>query len=306
MKKTKGIEAQRKIECRSLSTLTPHPDQARLFGDLPDAELKALAEDIRENGLKELVEIRPTGTIIAGHQRVRAAELLGWTEIQCWVREDLEMLGETAIKRRLIGDNLYRRQSGLIAQARLYAELKKMESGKRRPHDDDLRDILAKQFGLSGRTLDRRARILLDTPIEVQRACEAGTLNLGLAEKVASLSQEEREAIAQALREGKGPNKVVKACLNKSKDAAKQQTTDTRRLVRNFVKNMEELAKIDEYPDLRYYHGDLETLRQGRKVIDALAKKIKADHVAHTEDTREYRECSGKPGPSRRRGAKRR
>ena len=44
-------------------------------------DLDALAASIAELGLLHPIVIRPDGTLIAGERRLRAAELLGWTEI---------------------------------------------------------------------------------------------------------------------------------------------------------------------------------------------------------------------------------
>ena len=102
--------AQKKVTNRKISTLCPHPKQA-IFPDLPPDELRRLAESMKR-GLDEPVEILPNGTIISGHQRIKAAKLLGWTEIRCWVRHDLAEQGDDAVERRLIEANFHRRQLG--------------------------------------------------------------------------------------------------------------------------------------------------------------------------------------------------
>ena len=73
-----------------LSRLRDHARQGDLFGDVTAAELDALVADMRKNGQRQPVEILPDGTILAGHQRVRAARLLCWKEIEVIVRRDLE------------------------------------------------------------------------------------------------------------------------------------------------------------------------------------------------------------------------
>ncbi|MBX6396310.1 MAG: ParB N-terminal domain-containing protein, partial [Alicyclobacillaceae bacterium] len=65
----------------ALEALREHPEN-RLFRDLTDDELQALADDMREHGLIHPVVVRGIGQgryeVISGHQRVRAAGLLGW------------------------------------------------------------------------------------------------------------------------------------------------------------------------------------------------------------------------------------
>ncbi|MHC4401375.1 MAG: ParB/RepB/Spo0J family partition protein, partial [Planctomycetota bacterium] len=167
------------------------------------------------------VEILPDGTIIAGHQRVRAATKLGWTEIRCWVRNDLAEAGDEAIEVRLIQDNVNRRQLGLIGQIRCYARLKELLQGGRAAHSvpaGDARDQLAQRFRKSGRTLDRLARIL-KTPPEVQQAVDAGRLQVVAASKVAGLDDGVQKKIARRIRSGEDPNQVVNEALGKDGDA---------------------------------------------------------------------------------------
>src|SRR5262245_21002459 len=91
-----------------ISRLINHPLQATMFGDLPDAELRALAEDMRANKQKDPVEILPGGIVLAGHQRIRAARLLGWTEVDVVIRYDLAEAGAAEQEKYFIGENLIR------------------------------------------------------------------------------------------------------------------------------------------------------------------------------------------------------
>ena len=68
------------------------------YADAPvPAEIEALARDMDENGLRDPVEVLPDGTLVTGHQRVRAAGLLGWEEIDVVVRHDLADRGDAAV-----------------------------------------------------------------------------------------------------------------------------------------------------------------------------------------------------------------
>src|SRR5262245_52989614 len=100
-----------------LSRLKDHPLQAAAFGDLPEQELEALAEDMRKNGQRQPVEALPDGTVVTGHQRVRAARMLGWAEVAVVVRADLARAGEAAVEAHLLADNLVRRHLTPLARA---------------------------------------------------------------------------------------------------------------------------------------------------------------------------------------------
>src|SRR5437763_1950535 len=101
-----------------ITKLKEHPLQEAVFGDISEEELAALAENMQEHGLREPVEILPDGTIIVGHQRVRAARKLGWKEIDVVVRHDLAAAGPAAVETHFIESNLIRRQLGTLARAR--------------------------------------------------------------------------------------------------------------------------------------------------------------------------------------------
>jgi len=191
------------VEKRSLSSLQPHPQQAALFPPLSDLELKALANDIERNGLQQPVEILPDGTIICGHQRVAAAKLLGWAEIDCNIRTDLAEAGDEAVEQRLIEDNLHRRQLDELGVARIYRHLKQQRPGKRAGNGaGNLRDELAKRFDGSGRTLDRWAKVLNADPA-VQEAVSQRRLTLSEANRIAVLPAKEQRKIVAGLAKGR-------------------------------------------------------------------------------------------------------
>src|SRR5215510_5112745 len=102
-----NIQVTREVVKFPIEDLKNHPRQAEFFRGLSDAELRNLAEDMKP-GLRVPIEILPDGTIIMGHQRVRAARLLGWERIDAVIRYDLEEQGEAAVLELLIKDNLDR------------------------------------------------------------------------------------------------------------------------------------------------------------------------------------------------------
>ena len=58
---------------------------ARTRRDMGD--LRALAASIAEVGLLHPIVIKPDGTLIAGERRLRAAQMLGWTDIPVRIME---------------------------------------------------------------------------------------------------------------------------------------------------------------------------------------------------------------------------
>ena len=148
------------IQPWKVKDLKPHPRQAIFFADLPFHLLRDLAQDIADRGLKEPLEILPDGTIVCGHQRARAAEMLEWDEIAVRVNHDLALQGDRAVEQRLIEDNLARRNLDRLDQVRCYRRLVEMATDtpddKRRSHQlGRVRDVVGTRLGMSGRTLDR-------------------------------------------------------------------------------------------------------------------------------------------------------
>src|SRR5262245_10890170 len=100
------LQEQQTIELE-ISSLQPHPMQAKFFTELNDLEIEQLAFSIRRYGLLHPIEVlHDRKTILSGHQRVRAFEHLGRTTIPAIVRCDLEGADELTIKDYLISDNL--------------------------------------------------------------------------------------------------------------------------------------------------------------------------------------------------------
>jgi len=206
MKRKSKPKAEPALEKRNIDDLRPHESQAAYFEDLSDPELERLADSIQRNGLETPIQITPDDRIIKGHQRLRACKLLGWTEVDVWVRYDLQD-DEKQIEYELISDNLDRRQLGPIEIARCYRRLKKLErrkSGGRRKHagEGDLRDLLAKRFEMSGRNLDMLEEAL-DTPEVVQWAVAKKYLPVTLARRIARLPADEQKALAGDIAEWK-------------------------------------------------------------------------------------------------------
>src|ERR1035438_1515017 len=65
-------EAKRQQVYRKVRSLRPHPLQSQLFSDLPEGELRLLAENLQKNGQIDDIEIVSDNQVICGWQRTRA------------------------------------------------------------------------------------------------------------------------------------------------------------------------------------------------------------------------------------------
>lgn len=250
-------EATGAIEKRAVCDLHEHPEQQDLIGDISNGELNDLVESIRKHGLQHPVEILPDGTVVAGHQRLRAVKILGWTEVPVRIRHDLAEAGEDAVVTYLIDDNLHRRQMDPLAIARAYRYLKVIERDRDYAdlsYDDrrDIRDRIAARLGghYSGRTLDRYEQVL-DMPRAVQDAVIAKQLPLTLAVKITKLRQANKQAIADRIEAGEPAKAVVAEYVRpRNKSGSNGLQDDPRDLYRRLVDSLNEgVEGLPQYVD---------------------------------------------------------
>lgn len=197
-----------------LTRLKDHPRQAEMFSDVDDAELEALAENMRNHGLRDPVEVTPDGTVIAGHQRVRAARRLGWKEIDVVVRHDLAAEGPEAVERHFVEDNFVRRQLSPLARAKCLKRLMELEEGRAAAKfgftkKEELKGRIAKRMGLSPRSVNRYL-LLLDTPAAIQAAFDKGEIPLVTAGRVALLPKSQQADIARRVAAGEKAAALVR------------------------------------------------------------------------------------------------
>ena len=277
---------EKRIESRSLDELKSHPRQAVLFADLNEAEFEKLKQSM-DKGLDFPIEITTDNIVIDGHQRLRAARELGWETIDVWVRDDLKE--PQAIDQRHIEANLDRRQLSRLEQARLIKALCDLERNNRpRRHaafQGDVRDRIGKRFGMDGRTAQRWMN-LLETPPEVQDAVSQGKLPMLLAEKVSHLQDELKQHVADRIRAGEAPTKVVKEVLAQQRNQGKQ----AERLPKS-VEKLEEIAKLLDKVDVET-NLSVEDAKRGLDVLTrcsdrcrALAGHLKRPARAHKADS---------------------
>lgn len=256
-----------------IADLKPYPHQKDVFANLAKMQLQELAASMDREGQKHPVEILSDGTIICGHQRTRAAKMLGWTEILAVIRDDLETQGEAAVFDHFVRDNLDRRQLGQLEIARCYRALK--ENAKKLPEDRrtslkgvDTRDHLAKRFGMSGRNIERLLKVL-DTPAEVQRAVSDNRLSVKEAGEVAKLSKAKQQEIAKEIAKGGKPVEVVKGYLTAQPKHHKKYQTRVKAFYTHVGQALEEVRGVLTKKNLKY-------LRRLATKHHSLLKKIAA------------------------------
>jgi ParB-like chromosome segregation protein Spo0J len=253
-----------------IDRLKPHPSQARVFYDTPQAELAALKQDIEEHGLHHRVEILPDGTIVCGHRRVRVLKLLKRKTVPVRVLHDLAAKGEAAVRQRLITDNLLRRQLTPLGKVRCYVEL--MQNLTQSRHDSEageLRDHLGEILQQSGRNVSRYLAVArLAMPI--QEAFDRGELTLVQAARIATLRSEVQEQIATAIGGGVSAKEAVAATFPPADGRHRRATDALAAFVRAVRCGLDDLD--GRTGRLRLEGDDAEVLRRGRALIDHLLR----------------------------------
>ena len=164
-----------------LSKVQASPFQVRKnYGDV-----EGLAEDMGKHGLLQPILVRPIAgayEIVHGHRRWTAAKRLGWTHIQCFVKE-LEDAEAIVIQGC---ENIHRKDYDPIEEALLYVNYRRfMEEDSRKVSADEI----AATFNSSASNIKDKIG-LLELPDAVQAKIIEGTIPVGKALALISLTRE--------------------------------------------------------------------------------------------------------------------
>jgi hypothetical protein len=215
---------QRRIESWPIEGLKQHHRQATTFHELDGAEFDDLVASLAREGLREPIEVTPDGMIIDGHQRKRAAVRLGWTEVTVRVRNDLAG-DRTAIDLAHLRANKTRRQLDGLDKVRVTRREMELERGRTwaefsAPEQEQLRDLLGKNYGYSSRHAQRLINILT-APMAVQQAVSRGLLPVVEADGVSRLGWTKQLQIAREIEAGGDPAEIVAPYLAARKRPAR-------------------------------------------------------------------------------------
>ena len=161
-----------------ITLLKEHPLNHEVYGNDDPEQFNALVEKIRNSGYIKPILITTQFIIISGHRRVRAALLLGYTDIEFqYVPEDPQKQIELFLL-----ENYYREKSmeQKTSEAKYYMEIeaRKSEERKRQAGNQNLvqspvvekippptekgktRDIVGQKYGMSGKTLEKSLEVV--------------------------------------------------------------------------------------------------------------------------------------------------
>lgn len=279
---------ERKRAPRKLGDLKDFPLQRQFFDDLSEHDLRALADDIERNGLRQRIEVLPpenkaglpADTIISGHQRKRALELLGETETVVTLRYDLAEVDRATVERLFLEANQNRRHLDPLSKARVALRLheieRQREPGKLRSMEQqDARDRVGAVTGMSGRNLQRYWNVLR-APHEVQEAFRAGKLSLVVAARCGCLDKRTQETIAKRLAAGKQPKDAVSEHLPSSNGRPHKTGDALASFVQSLRRALTDLAGREETVSATLVRQYLPDLKKGRQLIHAIIDQVEA------------------------------
>lgn len=202
------------MELMNPNNLRPHPRNNEFFDDMDGQKWKDFLQSVRTSGIIEPIIVTQDLVIVSGHQRVRAAKVIGLMKVAVEIRhyddEDkvLKDLIETNIMQRGIGN------TNPIKLAKCIVELEEIEGIKKGGNHGNQYTVangnnfslpnktqsdIAEQLKMSEKQL-RNYKRLLDLVPELQSAVESGQISATNASAIlAKLPEDEQRSIAEQI-----------------------------------------------------------------------------------------------------------
>jgi N6-adenosine-specific RNA methylase IME4 len=197
-------------------------DVASIFPLMGEAELQRLADDIRENGLREPIMLHPDGSILDGRNRWRACELAGITP----TFKTYE--GTGSLIALVVSLNLHRRHLDESQRAMVGARIKPLFEAEARERErqggllkgkanlpeasrGQSRDQAASAVNVSPRSVESAAKVIAAGTAGLVGLADRGGISVSLAAKVADEPEEFQRAVVDIVEsEGVKPIEAVR------------------------------------------------------------------------------------------------
>lgn len=236
-----GREPQTRLMQLPLTILDPWQSadgERQPFKAYTDAKLQELAESIKQHGVIEAICVRPKADgrmeIIAGHNRVAAARLVGLATVPAIVQQ----LDDAQAAIMLVDSNLQHRET-LLPSEKAFAYKLRLESMKRQGQRTDLTScqfgtklrtdkILAQDADESARTIQRYIRLTHLIPALLDMV-DNGKPGFAAAVDLSFLGRDEQTALLEVMEREhiKAPNGAQAKALRKaSADRAADLTAE--------------------------------------------------------------------------------
>jgi phage N-6-adenine-methyltransferase len=181
---------------------------ANLFPMMSDEEMKALRQDMRDNGYRvQYPVLLYEGKILDGRNRYTAATAEGIEAIYG------DYQGDNALQ-FVISANLHRRHLSAAQRASIAGKVANMKLGEFHGNQSVSANLqtpktsqaqAAEMMNVSPRSVATAKEIQREAP-EVDKLVQAGSLSLNAAKDIARMSEEERAPIVDAIKKGEKPH----------------------------------------------------------------------------------------------------
>ena len=202
----------------NIDKIKEHPVNKEIYGDDSEEQITELAEKIKASNWIKPIVISKNNFIISGHRRVRAARILGYSEIECeYTAGDEDMLLE-----QLLNENAYREKTTLqkVKEGEFYFKIESKKARLRQLAGVDLgvsetqgrtNEIVAEKIGLSESSY-KKARKVLNKIKEVEDPVIKWFFGESLNDNItntAKLSNKSTEFVNEVIEKVNGDVKMV-------------------------------------------------------------------------------------------------
>ena len=258
-----------KIELCKLKAFAGHPYKVQ-----DDAEMEALTESIRENGILTPLLVRPLNSkgeyeIISGHRRLHAAEKAGLNTVPAFVAE----LDRADAVIMMVDSNLHREH--LLPSEKAFAYKLKLEAMKQQGKRTDLTsrqdgpkltaDTISEQD--SGSQVKRYIRLTWLLP-ELLKLVDEGKIALTPAVYLSYLSKEQQGWVCEEMERNDCTPSVSQAYRLKEKSQAGTLTPEGVAVIMGKEKaNQKEKLKIPMERVRRFFPASYTTVQMEEEIV---------------------------------------
>lgn len=217
-----------------------------------EAGIRELAEDLKQRGLLEPIVVRMDGktpVLIAGLRRLKAAESLGWTEIEAHVVDVTEADGRAA----QLAENVKREDLNPLDHANAIAAY--IDVRKKAEPEIKL-ETIAKELQISPSEISNNLRIL-KAPPGVQKLIDQGRISPGHVEHVLAPLEEKlsSDELVKFAHEIARQNLPIVTAKEEAKDVLRQHEAN---LAREKLAGIVKASKVKRCPTCkdRTYGGE--------------------------------------------------
>lgn len=208
---------------RTMATLASRPlswfqvhSQVRQQIPVEEAELRRLGESLQVKQLQPVLA-KPTGELIAGERRLRAAQLVGLTELMVVITD--EPISESELRIFQLTENIHRSDLTDSEKWRACEELLRL-------NPDWTNKDLAAHLKLSESTVTKYLSPSRCLP-DVQQAIEAGQIGITTAYEISRVPADQQAELLQMTRNG-ASREVLSERIRKQKRTAVSPTRSKR------------------------------------------------------------------------------